>query len=138
MNKLLIIFIALTLFSTGCKKDDDANIPLVSVDIYINLSNPEYIHLKVDNGWTEVTGGSRGIIVYRTNGSYKAYDKHCTYKVTNSCGLVTVDVTNITGVDACCGSKFLMSTGQPTQGPATQKLKEYSNSLDGTILHIYN
>lgn len=138
MNKnLYIIAFIVTLF-IGCNKDDNSNIPLVAVDLYLNLSNPEYVHLKVDNGWTYVTGGSRGIIVYRTNGNYKAYDRHCTFSPSNSCGLVSVDVTNITGKDDCCGSKFLLSSGQVTQGPATQGLKEYKTSFDGSVLRIFN
>lgn len=138
MNKLLLILLVLILPFSGCKKDDNSAIPLVAVDIYLNLTNPEFIHLKVDNGWTYASGGSRGIIIYRTNGEYKAFDRHCTYDPSSSCGIVSVDVTNITGKDDCCGSKFLISNGQATQGPATQSLKEYKTSFDGTVLHIYN
>jgi len=138
MNKpILILFVSILSF-LGCNKDDNSAIPLVAVDLYLNLTNPEFIHLKVDNGWTYVSGGSRGIIVYRTNGQYKAFDRHCTFNPSSSCGLVSVDVTNITGKDDCCGSKFLMSNGQVTQGPATQTLKEYNTSFDGTVLRIYN
>lgn len=138
MNKPTRILLVSILLFLGCNKDNNSTIPLVAVDLYLNLSNPEFIHLKVDNGWTYVSGGSRGIIVYRTNGQYKAFDRHCTFNPSSSCGLVSVDVTNITGKDDCCGSKFLMSNGQVTQGPATQTLKEYNTSFDGTVLRIYN
>ncbi len=139
MNRLYFIIITFVLITfSACKKDDNTSIPLVSVNISLNLDNPEFVHLKVDNGWTYVSGGSRGIIVYRTSGNYVAFDRHCPYKPSNSCGLVSVDVTNITGLDDCCGSKFLMSNGQVTQGPANQSLKQYSTSFDGTVLRIYN
>ena len=138
MNKLILILFVSILSFLGCNKDDNSTIPLVAVDLYLNLSNPEFIHLKVDNGWTYVSGGSRGIIVYRTNGQYKAFDRHCTFNPSSSCGLVSIDVTNVTGKDDCCGSMFLMSNGQVTQGPATQTLKEYNTSFDGTVLRIYN
>jgi len=138
MKQLKIIFISILFLIIGCNKDDNSAIPLVSVDLYYNLSNPEFIHLKVDNGWTYVTGGSRGIVIYRSNGEYRAFDRHCPYNPSSSCGLVSVDVTNITGIDDCCGSKFLMSTGQVTQGPATQSLKQYQTSFDGNVLRIFN
>lgn len=138
MKQLKVIFIALIFVLIGCKKDDNSAIPLVSVDQYYNLDNPEFIHLKVDNGWTYVSGGSRGIVIYRSNGEYRAFDRHCPYNPSSSCGLVSVDVTNITGIDDCCGSKFLMSTGQVTQGPAAQSLKQYQTSFDGTVLRIFN
>lgn len=137
MRLIIIIAISIVFFS-GCNKDQNAQIPLVSVNLNLNLNNPEFVHLKTDNGWTYVSGGSRGIVVYRTNGTYKAYDRHCPYNPTNSCGLVSVDVTNITGLDDCCGSKFLMSSGQVTQGPAVNPLKAYNTSLNGDVLHIGN
>lgn len=85
------------------------------------------------------TGGSRGIIVYRDSfSSFKAYDRHCTYDSSNSCALVSVDVTNITGLDDCCGSKFNLLTGSINQGPATFPLKEYQTTFDGGVLHIFN
>lgn len=136
--KPIFTTIACFIFFVSCTKNNNSSIPLVAVDLYYNLNNPEFVHLKVDNGWTYVSGGSRGIIIYRTNGQYKAFDRHCPYDPSSSCGLVSVDVTNITGKDDCCGSKFLLANGQVTQGPANQSLKQYSTSFDGTTLHIFN
>jgi len=109
------------------------------VNIYINSANPEFIDLNAVGGWTYIIGGSRGIIVYRAStNDFKAYDRHCTYDVTNSCGLVAVEVNNITGRDDCCGSKFLLTDGSVTQGPANLPLKQYQTTFDGSVLHIFN
>jgi len=139
MKKFIYILLPILLFSFGCEKDEDSTIPLVNVDIYIYSTNPEFIDLNAVGGWTYVTGGSRGIIVYRiSNSEFKAFDRHCTYDASSSCALVSVDGTNITAFDDCCGSKFILTTGAVSQSPATVPLKQYNTSFDGSVLHIFN
>jgi len=95
--------------------------------------------LSVPGGWTYVNGGSRGIIIYRvSNDQFNAYDRHCTYDSSNSCALVSVDVTNINGLDDCCGSKFLLTDGSITNGPANLPLKKYQTNFDGQVLRVFN
>lgn len=123
----------------GCSKDQNANIPLVPVDITIHLNNPSYNSISVPGGWIYINGGSRGIIIYRiSNNEFKAYDRHCTFDSSNSCALVSVDVSNITTLDDCCGSKFLLTDGSVTKGPANLPLKQYNTSFDGSVLRIFN
>lgn len=139
MGKIKLILILITLFLFSCKKDKNTYIPLVNVDIYLYTNNPEFNNLNAVGGWTSINGGSRGIIVYRSsNTEFKAYDKHCPYDPSNSCGVVEVDNSNITMVDACCGSKFSITDGGVIKGPAGQPLKQYNTSFDGSKLHIYN
>ncbi len=136
-NWIYILLLPLLFFS--CKKDNNSNIPLVAVDITINVNNPAYISIQGPGGWVYINGGSRGIIIYRvSNDAFKAYDRHCTFDSSNSCALVSVEVNNITGVDDCCGSKFLLTDGSVTQGPANLPLKQYTTSFDGSVLRIYN
>ena len=123
----------------GCSKDDDGYIPLVNVNITIHTNDPAFNIISVPGGWTYVNGGSRGIIIYRvSNDKFNAYDRHCTYETSNSCGLVSVDASNITGLDDCCSSKFLLTDGSVTKGPASLPLKQYSTSFDGQVLRIFN
>lgn len=127
------------MFLINCKKDNNSNIPLVEVDVYIHVNDPAYNNITVPGGWTYINGGSRGIIIYRvSNDAFKAYDRHCTYDSGNSCALVSVDASNITGYDSCCGSKFILTDGSVTQGPANLPLKQYATSFDGSTLHIFN
>mgnify|MGYP006208826503 FL=1 len=121
-NWLYIIIISILLF--GCTKTQDQNIPLVRVDTTIYTNNPSFNAISVPGTWTYINGGSRGIIIYRvSNEEFRAFDRHCTYDSGNSCALVSVDATNITGVDECCGSTFILTDGSVTQGPATLPLK---------------
>lgn len=139
MKKWLYILTLPILLINSCKKDDNSNIPLVAVNVTIYVNDPAYNNITVPGGWTYLNGGSRGLIVYRaSNDAFKAYDRHCTYDATNSCALVSIEVNNITGLDDCCGSKFRITDGAVTQGPANLPLKEYQTSFDGNTLRIYN
>ena len=138
MKNWLYIIITTLLF-LGCSKDEDQGIPLYQVGITIYANNPSFNTISVPGTWMYVNGGSRGIIIYRVSQEeFKAYDRHCTFEPDNSCGLVSVDNTNITGVDDCCGSTFILTDGAVTKGPATLPLKQYQTSFDGAVLKIFN
>ena len=132
------ILFVLLLIITSCSKDANV-IPYVTVNFTIYVTDPLYINLNAVGGWMYVTGGSRGIILYRKSiDQVMAYDRHCTYQPENSCGQVEVESNNFTAVDSCCFSKFEIDNGTAIQTPATLSLKQYRTSFDGTILHVYN
>ena len=136
----VIIVLCLTSLIFACKKDDENNnIPLVEVFIDININDPAYLKLKSIGGWEYLTGGSRGLIAYRlSQNEIKVYDRHCTFQPSSTCALVSVDATNITASDQCCGSSFLLINGSVSRPPAVLPLKEYSTIFDGTTLSIRN
>ena len=125
------------LLFTSCKKDE-TQVPYVTVDFTIYVTDPLYINLNAVGGWMYVTGGSKGILLYRKSiDQVMAYDRHCTYKIEDACQ-VEMESNNFTLVDSCCFSKFEVDNGSVVQAPATVYLKQYSNDFDGTILHVYN
>lgn len=122
-----------------CQDNESNNIPLVEVFIDININDPAYINLKNVGGWEYITGGSRGLIVYRiSQDQFNVFDRHCTFQPSNTCALVSVDATNFTASDQCCGSSFLLENGSVSRPPATLPLKSYNTSFDGTTLSIRN
>lgn len=136
---LLIISTSLLLVAWGCKKSPDDGIPLVNVDIAININDPAYIKLATVGGWEYLTGGSKGLLVYRkSSDEFMTYDRHCTYQPSNSCSRVQVDSTNIIAVDSCCGSQFIITEGSVSKGPASFPLKKYQTVFDGKVLRIRN
>ncbi|HVA99622.1 MAG TPA: hypothetical protein VNG53_12070 [Bacteroidia bacterium] len=141
MNKKLFLIgiFVLSTFVFSCNKKQD-QVPLTGVNIYITLAEPAYANLNAVTGWVYISGGVRGIIIYRASSSaFMAYDRDCPYQPNNTCALVKVDSTNnITAFDPCCGSKFLLTDGSVMQGPATAPLKQYETSFDGFTLHIFN
>lgn len=86
-----------------------------------------------------MSGGNKGIIVYRQdNDNFNAYERACTFDPQASCAQVEVTADNLTCVDSCCGSKFLIVDGSIMTGPANVGLLQYQTTWDGTTLHIIN
>jgi len=126
-------------YALSCKKQQDNGVPLTNVDIYLYSSNPSFIDLNAVGGHTYITGGVRGILLYRKSSTeFMAYDRNCTYQSSQPCATVVVDATQILAVDTCCHSKFSLYDGSVTNGPASAPLKAYNTTFDGTVLHIYN
>lgn len=138
-NFFLLFVFLLGIELLSCKKRNDGAIPNVPVDIYIYTTDPLFFNLQIPGGWEYITGGSRGILVYRaTNSGFVAFDRHCPYMPENPCGQIAVNSTNISAEDSCCGSQFSIVDGSIQKGPATLPLRQYQATFDGTVLHIFN
>jgi nitrite reductase/ring-hydroxylating ferredoxin subunit len=137
-KKIFSTFFLFALFAVSCSRDS-SYVPYVPVNIQINLQNPDYNSIKTVGGWVYVTGGSKGLIIYRADvGVFKAYDRHCPYHPTDACSKVDVDGQTLTAIDTCCGSKFQLFDGSVLKAPATRALQTYQTSFDGNILSINN
>jgi|SRR3954470_1664287 hypothetical protein len=135
---ILIVF-SLLLLPIGCKKEAHSTIPEVNVDVYIYTNNPSYISISVVGGWAYVNGGVRGILVYRKSANeFMTFERNCTYQSTDACAIITVDQNAIMATDTCCNSQFLLTDGSVVRAPAGLPLKQYRNTYDGSVLHIYN
>ncbi len=129
---------AILTFTLSCNSNKSF-IPRVPVDIIVNTFSPDFQSLNGIGGTATIDGGSRGIILIRSEqNSFKAYDRHCTYQPDESCALVTIDDTKLFAEDTCCKSKFQLIDGNPVDGPATLGLQPYNTSFYGNIIHIWN
>lgn len=138
-NFQTILLISFFVVSSCTKTNNNSGIPLVNVNINVYTNDPEFFNLNPIGGWEYVSGGSRGLIVYRkSDNEFMAFDRHCPYKPSDNCGKVIVDSTDIIAVDTCCGSQFLLTDGSVLEGPASYGLKQYQTSYDGSVLQIYN
>lgn len=139
MRLVPLLFVGALLLPTACRKAQPGGVPLVAVDIAINVNNPVYVDLAVPGGWLYLTGGSQGIIVYRvSNNEFTAMDRHCPYRASDLCR-VGVDSSEVVARDeGCCGSAFLITDGSVIQGPSALGLQRYNTSFNGTVLRIYN
>ena len=139
MIKKIFCAIILIVFSVSCKKDDSENdIPNVLVDLNVSISSNS--SLNAVSGWAYVSGGSRGIVIYRhTLDEFFAMERHCPYLPANG-AQVSVDSSGIFLKDLGCGSKFYMTDGgSVANGPATRPLKRYNATYDGVnTIHVYN
>lgn len=140
MKFLPLIFLLLTVASCKKTKEQPAG---GYVDVYLNAGDPSFFPLLVTGGWmyypANNNSGLKGLIIYRnSNEQFSAFDRACPYHTNESCALIQVEADNVSAVDSCCGSRFLIIDGQIINGPATSPLIGYRTTFNGTVLHIFN
>ncbi len=128
---LLICFLS-------CRKTAEP-VPYASVNLDVYITDPAYVSLNAIGGWVYVTGGVRGLILYRkSNDEFLAFERNCTYRPSDNCALVKVESSNVSMADSCCGSRFQIMDGAVLNGPASLPLKQYQTTFNGTLVHVYN
>lgn len=140
-HTLFLLALSLLLVNPGCKKDQENRVPNVPVDITLNLNLPSQIDLTVVSGWAYVSGGSRGIIVYRlSQEEFIAVDRHCPYEVDNADRVFVEDNGQFATDTLVCGSSFSLVDGLLSNGPASFPLTRYQTTFNGTtnVLRIFN
>ena len=141
-HSIVLAFVGLLLFSAwSCNKDanEHPNIPNVAVNLQLDINSTMYVELSTIGGYVYLTGGYKGIVVYRVSPEdFVAYDRACPYNPTLPCERITMDPSGITLTDSCCNSNFSILDGSIIRGPATQPLKRYQTQFDGQILRIFN
>jgi hypothetical protein len=135
MTVLIVLFVI-----TGCSKEEKRNdIPVVAVNFFIYPNSTEYLELNGVGGWVNLTGGYRGIIVYRKSiTEFMAFERACPYDWELIDARVDVDPSGLTAACPSCQSKFILLDGTPFQGPTHYPLKQYQTQYDGNLLYIFN
>ncbi len=137
-----VTFFLIVLLSSAwsCKdKIPHDSIPEIAVNLYIDVNSTMYIELNTIGGWVYLTGGYRGILIYRISvDEFVAYDRGCPYDPFEAASRITMDPSGITCTDSLCGSQFGILDGSVIQGPSTIPLKRYYTYFDGSILTVNN
>jgi len=139
-NIIFPLVLSLILIAGSCDKQTaHETIPNVAVDIYIDVNSTLYVQLNTIGGWLYLTGGYKGVLVYRVSeDEFVAYDRTCPYDPYVAESQLEMDMGNLTVIDTVCKSKFVILDGSIIEGPATVPMKRYRTTYDGSILHIYN
>ena len=104
--KIRILALFCLLFFS-CQKEEDY-IQNVMVDVNLNLTLPEFSDLQTVGNYVFITGGVKGIIVYRQGfDSYKTYDRNCSFEPSLSCARID-SVNSSIAICQCCNSMFLL------------------------------
>lgn len=140
--KVQFIFILLVgVLLSGCNKNATHPVPSIPFDFTINLTLPSYSSLLGVSGWAYVSGGSKGIIVYRRGiDDFVAFDRHSPSDPNGECAVpLTPDNDNYLQLnDECSGATFSLYDGSPISG-AEYGLRQYQTSWNGNeTLRIYN
>ena len=143
IGKSIQLIALLGLFSVfaltgGCGNTIEGGVPNVAVNITIYPSQPEYFDLQAPGGWVYITGGYRGIIVYRHSESeFRSYDRACPIHFDEPCGRVDVDETNnVLATCPCDSLVWSIIDGGPVS--ASLPLQGYSTFYDGNRVDIIN
>ncbi len=131
----ILLLLPLLLVSCG-DENEESLIPYVYVNFTIYPNTLDYIP---DGGYIYVTGGYKGIIIYRnTHDEFLAFERACPYDPLVDGARVEVESSGIIATDPVCGSRFILTDGSPIQGPATVSLKQYRTRYDGYSLIVSN
>ncbi|MFZ4785253.1 MAG: hypothetical protein ACOYLH_07220 [Flavobacteriales bacterium] len=135
--KFLSFIIIVIVIATGCR-DRTSQVPYVNVNISMNINEPQFFDLTVPTGWAYVTGGSKGIIVYRlSQEEFIALERHSPHNPDDECR-VEVQDDGVIIEDPCSGSAWLINDGSIVSGPTNYALTRYQTSFEDPILYIYN
>ena len=138
MSRFGFVLISLLLIGSGCRNRDINRVPEVPVNIAINIYQPDFFNLTVPSGWVYITGGSRGIIVYRKSTTeFVALERHSPFQPEDNCAVV-VNEDNVIVTDPCSDSQWLITDGTIVQGPTAMALETYRTSFSDPILYITN
>jgi len=137
---VLLVFSVVALISCSKKnQNQQPDIPYVVVNFSINPNSTQYIELNHVGGYVPVTGGYKGIIIYRKSETeFMAYERACPYDPTADSSQVRVDASGITCHCPQCKSKYILLDGSAYSGPTQWPLKQYRTNYDGTYLYITN
>lgn len=137
----LFVFITATVWlcsacSKGNNPEASSNVPYVKVSVSININTSAYNGLTKIGGEAYVAGGYRGIILYRKDANtIMAYDRTCTYNLSDANGIVQAQ-TNGTAICLECSSEYSLFNGAVNNGPTTIGIKLYTttfNSATGAL-----
>jgi len=139
----IVSVVIMCLLAVACKKDKQQdpnnNVPYTPVDITIYPNDPLYFKIQTPGGWVYITGGVRGIIVYRkTAEEFVALDRASTYYPDDASALAKVQSDSFTCKDTVSGSKWQIVDGAVISGPATLPLKKYNTTYQSGALRIFN
>lgn len=139
MKNIFFPILLAIIYSVSCNKDKNSVDDIQDVPVNLQLQIVNYPSLNAVNGWEYVSGGVKGILIFRiSTDEFKAFERNCTYKPSESCAVISVDSTGLAAVDDCCGSKFSLLDGSVSKSPASKSLKEYVAIYDGSILSVTN
>ncbi|MCX6287057.1 MAG: hypothetical protein NTY96_08080 [Bacteroidetes bacterium] len=139
-GSVLALFLLVFLFSCSKKSNEQQpEIPYVVVNFVINPNSTQYIELNHIGGYVPVTGGYKGILIYRkTETEFMAFERACAYDPTADSAQVRMDASGITCYCPKCKSKYIILDGSPYEGPSHWALKQYRTNYDGSYLYVMN
>ncbi len=140
-HSLILTFFFL-IVASACEKSQQRDFPIVSVDEYIYLNNPQNLELLNPGGAITYGGGYRGLIIYRRFSNndindFGAFDRACPEHYREDCSALELDDDRLYAVCSCHGEKYVLFDGAPAENAKTSMV-EYRCTFDGAIIRVTN
>ncbi|NGM63191.1 hypothetical protein G5B30_14875 [Sphingobacterium sp. SGG-5] len=127
-----VVCICCLFCSIGC--GDGACNVIPNVTFRTNINRGEHLNVYSPGGWSNASGGVRGLIVYNTGDGLIAYDRCSTVNPEQQ---NRVEVDGLSIIDPASGAKWLLMDGSPTH-IAECSLKRYNVRKDGDSYYVSN
>ncbi len=141
-NRSVIPFffiVAVLLVFTSCEKESNHPVPNVIVDIRINIENPGFAAINTIGNSISVTGGYRGIIIYRVGpNEFTAFDRSCPHHPWEQCAVVNGQQGQPFAKCDCCNTTYQLLDGSKFTGPSLYPLRAYRTTFQHPFLSITN
>lgn len=141
----IILYCLIVLLTWACHKTNTNNlnnnnpVPSVPVAITVYPNNVSNFKIQAIGGWMYLSGGIRGIILYRkSQEEFVAIERTSPYLPNNDDAIVKVQVNNFTLRDTVSDSQWRIIDGTITKGPTQWPLRLYGTTYDGNVLRIAN
>ncbi|WP_196895204.1 Rieske (2Fe-2S) protein [Aureivirga marina] len=140
MKNIFIVLIFSFLFISCEENETNDNLPAQTVNLSLNLRNPEFISLRTPGGIGYAQGGFQGLIIYNVNGrTFKVFERACPHLNPNTCGGMTVKGS--TRLECPCdNAEFNILNGSPLTEGINYFAREYRATYNEAtdILRITN
>jgi len=152
-SKLRFLFItaALVVIICSCNKSQNDVIPNTIVDFTLDINDPQFVNLDIPGGadtvnartnnWGILAAGfdGNGILIYRGDDAFYAYDRTCPYDYAANGSSIKVKLDFIYAVCPKCKTTYaLPANGTPASGVGRYPLKNYRTSFDGRYVRVWN
>ena len=137
----ILIITGLTLNSCRTSEETVSCFPETVISVVLNLNLPSYQRLNTVGGWAYVNeqgSGTRGLIVLRTNGGFKVYDRNAPH----ICPASNTTLSVVDNIKIYCPNdqaEWILLTGEPIKiAQIPPKMYSYQYNSSSNILNIYN
>ena len=113
-------------------------LPNYPVDLFINLSLPQYSNLNFPGNYVvDYSQGIRGIVIYNTGTGYTAFDIACPNQDLSTCStMIITNPSSNTAICPCDDAVYSLFNG--ISPGKDYPMKPYRVQINGNILYITN
>lgn len=137
----ILIISLLSVNSCNSREETASCFPNTPINVSLNLNLPAYYQLQNVGGWiyvNEQQSGTRGLIVVRTSGGFKAYDRNAPHICPENNTTLSVE-NDIKIVCPKDNSQWILLTGEPIAVASVQPKTYYTYyNSSSNVLNISN